>query len=317
MSINHAILGMLSCKPFTGYDLKKIMQDSLFMPWSGNNNQIYKALLALEDSGLVTSLVQHQDGLPSKKVYTITEAGTVELTRWLRSAPEAYETKKSFLVQLAWADLLTGEELDQLLGQYEQEIQGLIFVEEKKAETGFFKQGRTPRETALWELISENILDSYTSELSWIEKVRKTVRSLVSVTPVVTAGDKGRDREEERELTYQVMEKNNEKYILLDANGGQILTEQDGLDLIAVCVRGDTKKLLMRSENLSDDFLRLSTGVAGAVMQKFANYGIRAAVILEEASTKGRFKEFLSESNAGNIFRAYATYKEAEDWLIS
>ncbi len=47
MTINFAVLGILSYQPMSGYDLKKIMQDSVYMHWSGNNNQIYKALLEL------------------------------------------------------------------------------------------------------------------------------------------------------------------------------------------------------------------------------------------------------------------------------
>ncbi len=47
MQIDYAILGLLSWKPLTGYDVKRVMQDSPFLYWSGNNNQIYKALTKL------------------------------------------------------------------------------------------------------------------------------------------------------------------------------------------------------------------------------------------------------------------------------
>ena len=57
VSIKHAILGILSFKPLTGYDIKKIIQESSFMYWSGNNNQVYKALLELHDKGFVTNEV--------------------------------------------------------------------------------------------------------------------------------------------------------------------------------------------------------------------------------------------------------------------
>ena len=40
MAIRYAILGLLSWRPFTGYDLKKMIGDSVFLYWSGNNNQI-------------------------------------------------------------------------------------------------------------------------------------------------------------------------------------------------------------------------------------------------------------------------------------
>lgn len=67
MSINFAILGILSSKSLTGYELKKIIQESPFMYWSGNNNQIYKALAEMLATGLVTNEVQQQEGSPSKK----------------------------------------------------------------------------------------------------------------------------------------------------------------------------------------------------------------------------------------------------------
>lgn len=53
MSIKLAILGILSWKSSTGYELKKIFEDSSFMYWSGNNNQIYKALLNIKPEVLV------------------------------------------------------------------------------------------------------------------------------------------------------------------------------------------------------------------------------------------------------------------------
>ena len=141
MSINHAILGMLSHQPMTGYDLKKIMQDSPFMYWSGNNNQIYKALLELNAEGFVTSETQHQDGSPSKKIYTITEDGLAELRLWTLTAPEAPEIKKAFLVQLAWTWQLSNAELAKLLDQYEQVVRGELLIERAK-----ISPNRTPRE---------------------------------------------------------------------------------------------------------------------------------------------------------------------------
>lgn len=175
MSIKYAILGMLSIKALTGYDLKKVMQDSSFMPWSGNNNQIYKALLELGNDNFVTSEVCHQENSPSKKIYTITAAGLAELKKWSQTLPEAFEIKKPFLIQLAWADLLSSDELEALLLKYQQEIEGQIFIVQEKGKRSFFKEGRTPRESALWNLIDENILMAYQSELEWIDKAKKAL----------------------------------------------------------------------------------------------------------------------------------------------
>ena len=75
VTIDYTILGMLSWRPMTGYDMKRMMQDSPVMYWSGNNNQIYKALVQLLDMGYVTNEVQYQESAPNKKVYSITEVG--------------------------------------------------------------------------------------------------------------------------------------------------------------------------------------------------------------------------------------------------
>ena len=64
MSIKLAILGILSWKPSTGYELKKVFEDSSFMYWSGNNNQVYKGLMSLEKESLVTSELIHRDSSP-------------------------------------------------------------------------------------------------------------------------------------------------------------------------------------------------------------------------------------------------------------
>lgn len=175
MTIDYAILGILSCRSVTGYDLKKIIQQLPFLYWSGNNNQIYKSLVELLERGLVTNEVQHQESLPSKKIYTITEPGLTELRKWVLRSPELPEHKNQFLIQLAWADRLTEEELEQLISGYENEIKlQLITLQEMKRRKPF-SPDRTLREEKLWELIYDNMISSCESELSWVNKVREEI----------------------------------------------------------------------------------------------------------------------------------------------
>lgn len=315
MSINYAILGLLSIQPLTGYDLKKIMQESSFMYWSGNNNQIYKALLELHHQGYVTNEIKHQSHSPSKKIYTITNDGLLELRRWLLMPPQMPEYKKPFLIQLAWSEILSSNEILALLDHYEKEIQLQIVTEVAKHKKGNYAPNRTDRETFIWNMIYENIVSSYKCELDWISQMREKIVSFPSE-------EKDRDsyeveNKEENNLTYQLIEKNNKKYILLDAVGKLIEKESDSLDLISLCAQNDTNNLMIRGERLSNDFLRLSTGLAGSIAQKFVNYGIRAAIVLDESHMEGKFKQFASESNLGNILRIYTDFKDAEQWLTS
>lgn len=173
MTIHHAILGMLSYRPMTGYDLKKLIQDSVYMHWSGNNNQIYKALVELLKDGFVTSRVQYQESLPPKKIYTVTREGLDELKRWAVTEPEPVEFKKPFLIRLAWADLLSGSELQALLADYENEVGLQLMMKREQVRRGSGFAPRTEREAMLWNMIDENILSSYANELEWVRSVRR------------------------------------------------------------------------------------------------------------------------------------------------
>jgi len=179
MSINFAILGLLSSRCLTGYDMKKIIQESPFMHWSGNNNQIYKALVQLLEEGLVTNEVQHQDSSPSKKIYTITPAGSAALKNWVKSAPEAPESKKTFLIQLAWADMLNQEELEALLSDYEHELRSQILLHVEENRRGTFNPARTGREAFLWDRIQDNIKSTWQNELLWIQQLLQDLRQFI------------------------------------------------------------------------------------------------------------------------------------------
>jgi PadR family transcriptional regulator AphA len=172
MTIQTAILGLLSWKPCSGYDLKKIVSQTELFYWSGNNNQIYKTLIQLHKDGLVTQQIQPQESLPAKKIYSITEKGKAALREWVLSGVELPEYRNPFLIRLAWADLLNGLELEALLDRYEEEILIQLRMQEEKARRPSEAPNRTPRETYLWAKITGHLADVYRHELDWVRQVR-------------------------------------------------------------------------------------------------------------------------------------------------
>lgn len=305
MSIKFAILGILSWKPATGYDIKKIIEESSVMYWSGNNNQIYKSLVQLLDEGFVTNEVQHQESSPSKKVYTITDEGLAELKEWVLSSPELPELKKSFLNQLAWADQLNTDELNDLLSRYENEISMQVLLEQEKKRRGMFAPDRTLREAYLWEMIHENIISSYKNEWLWIQKIRKELCT-------------NNISKERNRMNYKIIENNNKKYIECISSETLLCTEQHALDLITACIEHNTNLLMLHAEVLSEDFFKLRTGLAGNFLQKLMNYHVKtAAIMTDELTNKGKFKDMVIESNKGNHFRVFDSITEAETWLVN
>lgn len=173
MTIQYAILGLLSWRPSSGYQLKKVFEDSPYLYWSGNNNQIYKSLLQLQKDGMISYETVHQDGAPSKKVYSITKRGMEELKGWITEASAIPEFKKPFLIQLAWADMLSKEELSGLLEKYEKDIETQLILQKEMYDREKDWPNRSSRETFLWNMISVNLMSTFQSELTWVRKVRQ------------------------------------------------------------------------------------------------------------------------------------------------
>lgn len=117
-------------------------------------------------------------------------------------------------------------------------------------------------------------------------------------------------------MNYRIVEKDRIKYIEYASAEAPVSSEKDSIELITACFENDCRKVVLHSRALTDDFFRLKTGLAGIILQKFINYRIKVAVILEDdEKVQGRFKELLSESNKGNDFRTFYSTGEAEEWF--
>ncbi|MBX2998740.1 MAG: PadR family transcriptional regulator [Caldilineaceae bacterium] len=172
MSLKHAMLGFLSWQPHSGYDLKKQIGASYTHHWSGNNNQIYRTLVELHNEGLVTREIEHQDDSPSRKIYTITDAGRAELKAWAMSQPDLPEWKIPFLVQLAWTHDLNAEEMDALLAAYAEQLRMEVLMLREQVHRGTSAPDRSARESFIWHQMATHWLALYENELVWIRSLQ-------------------------------------------------------------------------------------------------------------------------------------------------
>jgi len=171
MSIKYVVLGYLSWKPMTGYDVKKIIADSETLPWTASNNQIYQALVELHKAEWVTKGAEDQ-------VYTITDAGRQALGLWVKSEPEPPQIKKPFLNQLMWADSLSVQEMDEILAAYLNAVGEKLFFLRVQADERPNMPERTPREKYLWDMIHKNWINQFELELSWIRQLRQELQQM-------------------------------------------------------------------------------------------------------------------------------------------
>ena len=85
------------------------------------------------------------------------------------------------------------------------------------------------------------------------------------------------------------------------------------MDLLAT-VRYETgcSALVLRKEQLSEEFFRLSSGLAGEVLQKFVNYQMRLAIVGDYSGyTSKPLHDFIYESNKGRDVFFVDTEEEA------
>ncbi|WP_173125391.1 PadR family transcriptional regulator [Kibdelosporangium persicum] len=80
MSLRHAVLGLLTTGPASGYDLLKRFEVSLAYVWSATQSQLYGELAKMADEGLVEVAAEGPRG---RKEYAITADGRAALLHWM------------------------------------------------------------------------------------------------------------------------------------------------------------------------------------------------------------------------------------------
>lgn len=111
-------------------------------------------------------------------------------------------------------------------------------------------------------------------------------------------------------------------FLTLGKNGNIALVQDEGplitdtesaLNLIAT-VRYETgcDRLIIEKSAIVEDFFRLSSGLAGAVLQKFVNYRMKMAIVGDFSGyTSKPLKDFIYENNKGRDFFFIGTVDEA------
>jgi DNA-binding PadR family transcriptional regulator len=139
MSLEYGILGYLSMKPMSGYDIKRLFDMSAAYFWPADQAQIYRALKKLVKEDCV-ELKESRSGITvDKKVYEITEKGEENLMKWISSPTESdYISRLPFIMRLFFSGTLSREEqlafIDKQLLQNENVLSMLRRNYEKNAE---------------------------------------------------------------------------------------------------------------------------------------------------------------------------------------
>ena len=103
-------------------------------------------------------------------------------------------------------------------------------------------------------------------------------------------------------MADRIIDRGGVPVLVCDAEGAPIAGPQDALDLIGAAYAG-ADVVAIPAGRLDDNNYRLSTGVAGEIMQKFVNYRVRLAVVGDisaHVAASGALRDLVYESNKGN-----------------
>lgn len=82
------------------------------------------------------------------------------------------------------------------------------------------------------------------------------------------------------------------------------------------CMGRGLYRVLLDDGALPAGFFDLSTGIAGEFMQRFANYGIRAAAVVPGVTDHSTsFQDFAREVSRSQQCRFFSSREEAIAWL--
>ena len=112
------------------------------------------------------------------------------------------------------------------------------------------------------------------------------------------------EKENDLNMKTEVVRKNNTDVAVICSDELQVTDVQSALDLImTVQYESGCTNIAVNKEAVIEDFFVLSTRLAGEILQKFINYGVRFAIYGDFSHyTSKPLKDFMYESNRGKDF---------------
>lgn len=173
MSLKHAILGFLSFKSMSGYELKKAFDGSVRHFWTADQSQIYRTLDQIVEASWAEVELIEQATRPNRKVYHITRPGRAELRRWLTSPLAHREEHEPLLVQLFFASTLPDSEVEALLEREAAVAREQLAVYEQIRQQ--YPVNSRPQAFAMLTL--DYGIQSMQAHLDWVEAALAQLRS--------------------------------------------------------------------------------------------------------------------------------------------
>ena len=118
-------------------------------------------------------------------------------------------------------------------------------------------------------------------------------------------------------MNKKIIEPNGLKIVIISSDEPIITDAQTALDLLAaVNYDDDSNRIAINKEAITEGFFKLSSGLAGEILQKVVNYRKKLAVIGDFSCYQSKpLHDFIYECNNGRDIFFVGTEQEAIDRL--
>jgi len=187
MSLPHMILGILSYRGLSGYDLNKAFQASVQHFWNTEQSQIYRALHKMHEQGWVRIEPVAQEDAPDKKIYHLTEAGQAELQRWIVTSQPIPTLHEGWLGQLFFGAAADVRALQRLLEERIAVMESLIENYETNVAAGGARYAvafGAAEDLAYWMLTLDYGIQKARFDVQWAENAIRTLEQMAKAQGV-------------------------------------------------------------------------------------------------------------------------------------
>ncbi len=179
MSLKHGLLGLLSLNSASGYDLSKLFSESLNYFWMANQSQIYRELDKMEKSGWVSSETVEQSARPNKRVYSITQTGSLELINWLgdKGVAQLLIVRSPLLMKIFFAGKVDRSNIITMLDAFSKECaKRKQNIADEVAQIGYFEE--SAENPAYWRYTTDYCIGYYEFMIAWAAETVERLKNL-------------------------------------------------------------------------------------------------------------------------------------------
>ena len=180
-STSYALLGLLSVRSWSAYELAQQMSRSLRYCWHVAPSVVYHEPKRLVAMGYAT-VTRHRAGRRSRAVYQITPAGRDALRHWLATRPAEPQAHIEAMLRLIFADSGTPGDLAASLRDLRAWADGRLAAGARQCEDYLATGGPFPARLDLLALFAEFFGQLYALAGDWAQQAEDDVASWPATT---------------------------------------------------------------------------------------------------------------------------------------